>query len=75
MRSHNHRRRNRRQSLDDDPVAQEVMPLDRIESQVSGLVESVDEIYGLVDRLTLRVEALENAQPQPQTKEPEAEIP
>ena len=57
----------------DDPVAQEVMPLDRIESQVSGLVESVDEIYGLVDRLTLRVEALENAQPQPQTKEPEAE--
>ena len=57
----------------DDPVAQEVMPLDRIESQASGLVESVDEIYGLVDRLTLRVEALENAQPQPQTKEPGAE--
>ena len=55
----------------DDPVAQEVMPLDRIESQASGLVESVDEIYGLVDRLTLRVEALENAQPQ--TKEPGAE--
>ena len=50
------------------PVVQEVMPLDRIESQVSGLVESVDEIYGLVDRLTLRVEALENAQPQPQTR-------
>ena len=49
------------------------MPLDRIESQASGLVESVDEIYGLVDRLTLRVEALENAQPQPQTKEPGAE--
>ena len=45
----------------DDPVAQEVMPLDRIESQVSSLIESVDEIYGLVDRLTLRVEALENA--------------
>ena len=57
----------------DDPVVQEVLPLDRIESQVSGLVESVDEIYGLVDRLTLRVEALENAQPQPQAKEPEAE--
>ena len=57
----------------DDPVAQEVIPLDRIESQASGLVESVDEIYGLVDRLTLRVEALENAQPQPQTKEPGAE--
>ena len=57
----------------DDPVAQEVMPLDRIESQVSGLVESVDEIYGLIDRLTLRVEALEGAQSQPQTKEPEAE--
>ena len=57
----------------DDPVAQEVMPLDRIESQVSGLVESVDEIYGLVDRLTLRVEALEEARPQPQTKEQEAE--
>ncbi len=57
----------------DDPMAQEVMPLDRIESQVSGLVESVDEIYGLVDRLTLRVEALEEAQPRPQTKELEAE--
>ena len=55
----------------DDPVAQEVMPLDRIESQVSGLVESVDEIYRLIDRLTLRVEALEEAQPQ--AKEPEAE--
>ena len=55
----------------DDPVAQEVMPLDRIEAQVGGLVESVDEIYGLVDRLTLRVEALEEAQPQ--TKEPKAE--
>ncbi|MCY4623587.1 MAG: hypothetical protein OXC99_01055 [Chloroflexi bacterium] len=53
----------------DDPVAQDVMPLDRIESQVGGLVESVDEIYGLVDRLALRVEALEEAQP----KEPEAE--
>ena len=53
----------------DDPVAQEVMPLDRIESQVGGLVESVDEIYRLVDRLALRVEALEEAQP----KEPEAE--
>ena len=47
------------------------MPLDRIESQVGGLVESVDEIYRLVDRLALRVEALEEAQPQP--KEPEAE--
>ena len=57
----------------DDPVAQEVMPLDRIEAQVGGLVESVDEIYGLVDRLTLRVEALEEAQPRPQTKELEAE--
>ena len=57
----------------DDPVAQEVMPLDRIESQVGGLIESVDEIYGLVDRLALRVEALEEAQPQPQAEEPEAE--
>ena len=57
----------------DDPVAQEVMPLDRIESQVGGLVESVDEIYRLIDRLALRVEALEEAQPRPQTKEPEAE--
>ena len=35
----------------DDPVAQEVMPLDRIEAQVGGLVESVDEIYRLIDRL------------------------
>ena len=57
----------------DDPVAQEVMPLDRIESQVGGLVESVDEIYRLVDRLAMRVEALEKAQPRPQTREPEAE--
>ena len=57
----------------DDPVAQEVMPLDRIESQVGGLVESVDEIYRLIDRLTLRVEALEEARPQPQAKEQEAE--
>ncbi len=57
----------------DDPVAQEVMPLDRIEAQVGGLVESVDEIYRLIDRLALRVEALEEAQPRPQTKEPKAE--
>ena len=57
----------------DDPVVQEVLPLDRIESQVSGLVESVDEIYRLIDRLTLRVEALEEARPQPQAKEQEAE--
>ena len=53
----------------DDPVVQEVLPLDRIESQVNGLVESADEIYRLIDRLTLRVEALEEARPQPQAKE------
>ena len=57
----------------DDPVVQEVIPLDRMESQIGGLVESVDEIYRLIDRLTLRVKELEHAQPQPQTKEPEAE--
>ena len=58
----------------DDPVAQEVMPLDRIESQVGGLVESVDEIYRLVDRLALRVEALEEAQPQPKEQEAESDV-
>ena len=52
----------------DDPVAQEVMPLDRIESQVGGLVESVDEIYRLIDRLALRVEALEEAQARARTE-------
>ena len=41
--------------------------------QIGGLVESVDEIYGLIDRLTLQVEALEEARPQPQAKEHEAE--
>ena len=35
------------------------MPLDEIESRVSSLAESVDEIDDLIEALTLRVEALE----------------
>ena len=46
----------------DDPVAQEVMPLDRIDSQIKFLLESIDELDDLIDGLTLRVEALEVAQ-------------
>ena len=43
----------------DDPVGQEVMPLDRMESQIRFLLESMDDLDELVEKLTLRVEALE----------------
>ena len=46
------------------PVKQEVMPLDRIETQIRFLLESMDELDRLIERLTLRVEALEGAQAQ-----------
>ncbi len=48
----------------DDPANQEVMPLDRIESQISLLLESVDELDRSVEDLVRRVEALEDAQAQ-----------
>ncbi|MXY43047.1 MAG: hypothetical protein F4Y50_03135 [Dehalococcoidia bacterium] len=46
----------------DDPVAQEVMPLDRIDSQIKFLLESIGEFDDLIDGLTRRVEELEKAQ-------------
>lgn len=46
----------------DDPVGQEVMPLDRMESQIRFLLESVGDLDGLVEKLTRRVEALEEVQ-------------
>ena len=46
----------------DDPVAQEVMPLNRIDSQIKFLLESIGELDDLIDGLTLRVEALEKTQ-------------
>ena len=45
----------------DDPDTEEVTPLDRMESQIRLLVESVGELEGLVEGLTRRVEALEGA--------------
>ena len=50
----------------DDPVTQEVMPLDRMESQIRFLLKSMDELDRLVERLALRVQALEEAQVQTQ---------
>ena len=55
----------------DDPVAQDVMPLDRMESQIRFLLESMDELDDLIEKLTLRVEALEEAQSRAQA---EAEV-
>ena len=46
----------------DDPVGQEVMPLDRMESQIRFLLESVGDLDDLVEKLTRRVEALEEVQ-------------
>ena len=46
----------------DDPEAQEAMPLDRMESQIRFLLESMDEVEDLLEGLTLRVKALEEAQ-------------
>ena len=56
----------------DDPEAQEVMPLDRMESQIRFLLESMSEVEDLVEGLTLRVEASEEAQSRAQA---EAEAP
>ena len=52
----------------DDPTTREVLPLDRVESQIRFLLESVDELDELVDKLTRRVEALEEAQERVQMK-------
>ena len=46
----------------DEPEKQRVMPLDRIESQINLLLESVEELDGLVEGLGLRVKALEDGQ-------------
>ena len=46
----------------DNPGAEEVMTLDRMEAQIAGLVEGVDEIVRLIEGLTLRMEALEEGQ-------------
>ena len=46
----------------DDPEAREVMPLDRMESQVRFLLESMGEVEDLVEGLARRVAALEEAQ-------------
>ena len=46
----------------DDPTKQDVMPLDRIESQIRYLLESMDELDRQLEELILRVEALEQAQ-------------
>ena len=43
----------------DDPEGQEVMPLDRMESQIRFLLEAMGELEELVEKLTMRVEALE----------------
>ena len=46
----------------DDPDVQEAIPLERMESQIGLLLESVDELEDLVEGLTGRLEALEEAQ-------------
>ena len=46
----------------DDPEVQEVMPLDRMESQIRLLLESMGEVEDVVEGLTRRVKALEEAQ-------------
>ena len=46
----------------DDPAKQDVMPLDRIESQIKRLLESMEELDGQLEALVLRVEAVERAQ-------------
>ena len=56
----------------DDPEAQEAMPLDRMESQIRFLLESMGELEDLLEGLTLRVQALEEAQ---SWAEAEAEAP
>ena len=45
----------------DDPDMQEAIPLERMESQLGVLMESVGELEDLVEGLTRRLEALEEA--------------
>lgn len=56
----------------DDPETREATPLDRMESQIRSLMESMAEVEDLVEGLTLRVKALEEAQSmaQPKTETP-----
>ena len=56
----------------DDPDAEVVTPLDRMESQIGLLLESMGELEDLVEGLTRRVQALEEAQ---STAQAEAEAP
>ena len=46
----------------DDHEAREAMPLDRMESQIRWLMESMGELEHLVEGLILRLETLEEAQ-------------
>ena len=46
----------------DDPGWERATPLDRLEARMRLAIESVDDLARLVERLTLRVEALEAAQ-------------
>lgn len=46
----------------DDPAKQDVMPLDRIESQVKHLLESMEELGGQLETLVMRVETVEREQ-------------
>lgn len=57
----------------DDPEARKAMPLDRMESQIRLLLESMGEVEDLVEGLTRRVEALEEAQSRAQAGDGEAE--
>ena len=57
----------------DDPEAEEVMPWDRMESQVRFLLVSVGELDDLVEGLTRRVQDLEEAQSGAQTGDGEPE--
>ena len=55
---------------EDDPEAREAMPLDRMESQIRFLLESMGEVEDLVEGLTRRVKALEESQSQPEAESP-----
>ena len=46
----------------DDPGWERTTPLDRLEARIRLAIEAVDDLAGLVERLTRRVEALEAAQ-------------
>ena len=46
----------------DDPDVQEAIPLERMESQIGLLLESMGELEDMVEGLIRRVEALEEAQ-------------